>query len=485
VPTPPTADDVVEMGFTLDLPAGKTQEIARPFTFYAGGGVQSFAFRLTIKGSRDIASSVDVLSSSGTQLQHIAMTDLPGSGEITTVRVDGNNAILKVLVPTGLPAPTVLVRALETTTTTRGAFPVDSPPGPHVTAFPLQPGVPIDVPLGPQVTRYFTVAGQPPPATFDLLVSGGGALVMADPSSSDYPVASSSVQRREDLVPLMPRMLRWTGESDTLRLAITTEGLSEDQRKSQPSHARIALAPVPPTSAKLAFPSPRTGDFIRSWVLHVDHDGSAGPNWYVCTTYDGTSETVTVDPPDIPLPGGKKIVTPAVSGPRIPAVCYDSHQGTDFPLALGPVGQALGVDVSAAAPGMVMAVTDGDFDKCFLAPTGSVACPGSSPQLENFLAVHQDDGLIAFYFHIRRGSALVKPGDRVACGQLLAQAASSGDSIVPHLHFELQKLPDLMSPDGLADFTKDTVRGLGRTIDPYPALWGQLPRDDLPSPTCP
>lgn len=41
------------------------------------------------------------------------------------------------------------------------------------------------------------------------------------------------------------------------------------------------------------------------------------------------------------------------------------------------------------------------------------------------------------YDHLKRGSILVKPGDRVVRGQKIAQVGSAGRSSGPHLHFEV------------------------------------------------
>jgi murein DD-endopeptidase MepM/ murein hydrolase activator NlpD len=49
--------------------------------------------------------------------------------------------------------------------------------------------------------------------------------------------------------------------------------------------------------------------------------------------------------------------------------------------------------------------------------------------------VLHDDGTFGVYAHLRQGSALVRPGQRVSNGQLIAQSGNSGYSTGPHLHF--------------------------------------------------
>lgn len=55
------------------------------------------------------------------------------------------------------------------------------------------------------------------------------------------------------------------------------------------------------------------------------------------------------------------------------------------------------------------------------------------------VTVLQGDGLLAEYVHILAGSALVKPGDRVAAGQELCSSGGAGFCPTPHLHLQLQE----------------------------------------------
>lgn len=56
----------------------------------------------------------------------------------------------------------------------------------------------------------------------------------------------------------------------------------------------------------------------------------------------------------------------------------------------------------------------------------------------NQIRILHDDGTFAVYAHILMGSALVKEGDKVAVGQAIANAGTSGYSTGPHLHFVLR-----------------------------------------------
>jgi hypothetical protein len=67
----------------------------------------------------------------------------------------------------------------------------------------------------------------------------------------------------------------------------------------------------------------------------------------------------------------------------------------------------------------------------------------------NLIVVDIGDGLFAHYYHLQPGTLRVKPGDRVASGQLLARIGTSGDANVPHLHFEVTTSPKPLIGEGV------------------------------------
>ncbi|MCC7540049.1 MAG: peptidoglycan DD-metalloendopeptidase family protein [Deltaproteobacteria bacterium] len=101
--------------------------------------------------------------------------------------------------------------------------------------------------------------------------------------------------------------------------------------------------------------------------------------------------------------------------------CYDGHTGSDF-------GAPLGTTLVAAAPGRVSATHDGCADYGGLGNTCGGRCG-------NYVQIDHDDGSRSIYCHMRRGSLRVSTGDRVGCGDVVGQSASSGNSTGPHLHF--------------------------------------------------
>ena len=73
-----------------------------------------------------------------------------------------------------------------------------------------------------------------------------------------------------------------------------------------------------------------------------------------------------------------------------------------------------------------------------------------------YVVLNADDGRSMFFAHNQAGSVPVRPGARVAAGDLLARVGSTGRSSGPHLHFEIWE-------GGWRD------RG-GRPVDPLPQL---------------
>jgi murein DD-endopeptidase MepM/ murein hydrolase activator NlpD len=117
-------------------------------------------------------------------------------------------------------------------------------------------------------------------------------------------------------------------------------------------------------------------------------------------------------------------------------LCYGDHDGTDFLL----FGSFITMDhydtrVVAAAPGVVIELEDGNYDRCH-ADTSDVSCDGH-PMQANYVTLRHDNGFTTRYLHLKKGSIVVQVGMHVQCGDVLGFVGSSGHSATPHLHFEL------------------------------------------------
>jgi hypothetical protein len=119
-------------------------------------------------------------------------------------------------------------------------------------------------------------------------------------------------------------------------------------------------------------------------------------------------------------------------------VTYDGHTGNDFALR-DFVEQDAGRFVVAGAPGVVVQTDDGYFDR----ETDGV--PGTPA---NHVVLEHEDGSSSYYWHLRKWSVLVVPGQEVREGQPLGLVGSSGDSTGPHLHFAVRQDGLVHEPHG-------------------------------------
>jgi len=154
--------------------------------------------------------------------------------------------------------------------------------------------------------------------------------------------------------------------------------------------------------------------------IGVDHDPEVqqgGASSAICTSYDG----------------------------RLFPWCYDEHHGSDYILAGGfPTMDDGSATVIAAADGVVTEIHDGEYDRCHL-DGDMVSCDGH-PMVANRIVIEHADGVIASYLHLMTGSLLVQPGDPVTCGTPLALIGSSGNSSMPHLHFQVEVDGEILDP---------------------------------------
>lgn len=67
----------------------------------------------------------------------------------------------------------------------------------------------------------------------------------------------------------------------------------------------------------------------------------------------------------------------------------------------------------------------------------------------NAVILDLGEGRYAMYAHMQPGSVRVRKGDRVKLGQVIGLVGDSGNSIVPHLHFQVMKGPSSLGANGL------------------------------------
>ncbi|MGB8345010.1 MAG: M23 family metallopeptidase, partial [Ktedonobacteraceae bacterium] len=114
---------------------------------------------------------------------------------------------------------------------------------------------------------------------------------------------------------------------------------------------------------------------------------------------------------------------------------------------------AFGQDVLAPADGMVTKVQNNMRDYAY-AGTGSINLR-TRDMRGNYLVIRHTDHVYSFIAHLRKNSCIVKPGDFVKRGQVIARCGNSGHSTEPHIHFHLQDHPNFYLAVGLPSLFKN------------------------------
>jgi hypothetical protein len=123
----------------------------------------------------------------------------------------------------------------------------------------------------------------------------------------------------------------------------------------------------------------------------------------------------------------------------------------------GPIDEnsdylGFGADVLAAGAGTVAALHDGEpdnrrFDEAELEKR-ETAFAG------NYVVIDHGNGEYSWFGHLQQRSIRVKMGQRVEQGQPIARLGASGDSLFPHLHYELRNGVGARGVEGLpSEFT--------------------------------
>jgi hypothetical protein len=99
-----------------------------------------------------------------------------------------------------------------------------------------------------------------------------------------------------------------------------------------------------------------------------------------------------------------------------------------------------GALVTAPVTGLVAEAVDGVPDNTFV--DGEAVIPHEAEALDplglgNYILIRAADGRVSWLLHMEPGSIAVKAGDHVVTGQVLGRVGFSGDSLFPHLHFNV------------------------------------------------
>lgn len=127
---------------------------------------------------------------------------------------------------------------------------------------------------------------------------------------------------------------------------------------------------------------------------------------------------------------------------RCGVLTYDGHKGTDFRIS-GIEAMERGVAVRAAASGIVSVARDGLPDVHFKLLGRAVV---TDQGLGNVVQIDHGGGWQTIYAHMRRGSVLVKKGQRIKIGQPIGLIGLSGLTEFPHVHFGVKLRGHVVDP---------------------------------------
>ena len=116
-----------------------------------------------------------------------------------------------------------------------------------------------------------------------------------------------------------------------------------------------------------------------------------------------------------------------------------------------------GAAVLAPSDGVVTSVVDGLADQ----PIGS---EDHGHPAGNHIVIDVSGERYLLLAHLREGSVQVEVGDRVAAGQVIAQAGNSGSTTEPHVHMQAFNLPSF-------ELASENMVELLRTVHTYPLVF--------------
>ena len=149
--------------------------------------------------------------------------------------------------------------------------------------------------------------------------------------------------------------------------------------------------------------------------------------------------------------GGRFLVSQSFHGKK-------THKGLLNEYAVDIV-MPIGTKICAAREGVIIGVVDQNMDGYSTAdlPMGTV----------NYVRVLHDDGTVALYAHLKKGSVVFQKGKKINKHQCFAQSGNSGNSTGPHLHFAILEVNGKFERSRFFVFTNRD----GRAIMPEYLKW--------------
>jgi hypothetical protein len=128
-----------------------------------------------------------------------------------------------------------------------------------------------------------------------------------------------------------------------------------------------------------------------------------------------------------------------------------------------------GKPVVAPADGTIVFVENGR-------PDNRPNAPDPKNLFGNYVVIDHGNSEYSLLAHLKHGSVVVKPDEKVTVGEIIAVAGDSGMSTEPHLHYQLMDGPDWSTAQGLP------ARFYRYNVDGRPVGVGELRRGQYLSP---
>lgn len=139
-----------------------------------------------------------------------------------------------------------------------------------------------------------------------------------------------------------------------------------------------------------------------------------------------------------------------------------------------------GEPIFAPADGEVIEAVEGVADNSFAA-NGEAVAPAGYETLDpvglgNHVKIRHSDGSVSWLLHMQPGSVRVRTGEQVRSGERIGNVGFSGDSLFPHLHYNVTASSAYPS-QGIPVYFRNFTRMLGSRAVYVPA--GQVDTGDL------
>ena len=168
-----------------------------------------------------------------------------------------------------------------------------------------------------------------------------------------------------------------------------------------------------------------------------------GPRWLFNNWLEESSRHMSVVLPFegavfVPQRFAADVVRIGVDGRAAP---FGAANGGEFSRFYG-----YGAKVFAVKEGKIARVRDGIEDDAVAQKKVALTLDTVAG---NAVVIDLGDDRFAVYAHLRKGSLRVKEGDFVRTGDVIGELGTSGNSDVPHLHFQVCTRPETLACDGL------------------------------------